>query len=252
MKDSFKVSVIMPTHNSAEFLKETISSVLNQTYQNFEILITDDKSEDNTLEILEDLAQNDDRIKIFKLNVNSGAAVARNNSIRNAKGRFIAFLDSDDIWNPDKLEKQISFMIDNKVALSYSNYHEIDESNKIINDIIIKDKLTYDDLLKQGYIACLTAMYDTDTVGKVYMPLIRKRQDWALWLKILREHQITAYGLSEKLAKYRIRKNSLSTKKLNLIKYHWYIYRNFENLSIFSSAYYLLNYIIRFFIKKTL
>ena len=209
------VSIITPAYNSSKFIEETIKSVLNQTYNNWELLITDDFSTDNTIEIIESYAENDSRIKLFKLEKNSGAAIARNNSILNSKGRFIAFLDSDDLWIHNKLELQIRFMINNKYSFSHTSYIEYNlnnNSSKIINSV---NRINYSMMLRNCYVGCLTVVYDSYKIGKIYMPTIRKRQDYALWLKILKLTDY-CYGLDLVLSKYNITGNSLSSSKLNL------------------------------------
>lgn len=245
-----RVSIITPTYNSLSFLGETIKSIINQTYANWELIITDDCSTDGTWEYIETLPELDTRIKVFRLEKNSGAGIARNNSIKHAKGRYIAFCDSDDQWTQDKLENQLKFMSQNDLALSFSNYQIINESGQIIGDVISPEKVTYQTMLKNNYIGCLTAMYDTQKVGKVYMPEIRKRQDWALWLSILKKVPF-ALSIQESLAIYRDRSKSISSNKFDLIKYNWNIYRNVENFSILKSTFYLIQFIF-FYLKKKL
>ncbi len=233
------VSVIMPSYNSMKHISDAIDSVLNQTYKYWELIIVDDKSPDNANHIIKKYIELDKRIILIKLEENSGAAVARNIAIKEAKGRYIAFLDSDDLWLTQKLERQIQFMIDNKCALSYSNYNTINENGEMLSKVIRPPlKLTYNKLLKSNYIGCLTAIYDTNIIGKVYMPLIKKRQDYALWLKILKKIDF-AYAIDENLATYRIMLNSISSNKLKLLKYNYMLFRKYENFSIVKSVYYL-------------
>jgi teichuronic acid biosynthesis glycosyltransferase TuaG len=238
------VSIITPTHNSLEFLESTISSVLSQTYEDWELLITDDCSTDGTWEYLQEIKKKDVRIKVFKLEKNSGPALARNNSIAQAQGRFIAFLDSDDTWTSEKLEKQIIFMLKYKYIFTFTEYMMFDEYDKKIG---IKEglpvRVNYKKMLESNYIGCLTAIYDTEILGKVYMPEIRKRQDYGLWLKILKKIDY-AYCVKEPLAHYRVRTSSISSNKLNLIKYNWILFREIERLSIWSSSLYLMKNII--------
>ena len=233
------VSIIMPSYNSSKFIEKSINSVLNQTYQNWELIIVDDNSKDNSLEIIKSFK--DSRIKSFHNGRNLGAARSRNRAIKKAKGRYIAFLDSDDLWKEDKLEKQISFMQKNSIDFSYSAYDLIDEEDKLLGSFTPPKKVNYKDLLKTCSIGCLTAIYDTKNFGKVYMPDIPKGQDYGLWLKILKKIEF-AYSFDEPLAIYRIRKKSISSNKLKAIKHQWNIYRNLEKLSHFSSFYYLLHY----------
>jgi len=232
------VSIITPSYNSKQFIKESIASVLAQTYQNWELIIVDDISPDNSNELIEEYIKKDSRIKLIKLETNSGPAIARNGAIKEAKGRYIAFLDSDDFWHPDKLTKQIFFMQENEIALSYTSYFSIEEeSGEIIKQINIPQRVDYNELLKQNIIGCLTAVYDTKKLAKVYMPEIQKRQDFALWLKILKKVPY-AYGLNEPLAYYRVRKTSVSSNKLLASTYNWKLYREIENLPLYKAIYY--------------
>ncbi len=228
------VSIITPTYNSSLYIEATIQSILEQTYSNWELLITDDCSDDNTIDIIQKYVKKDSRIKLFCLSKNSGAGVARNNSIREANGRFIAFCDSDDRWLPDKLEKQLVFMKQKKCALSYSSYYVCVEDKDVSGEIKCKPIIGYKDLVRDGCIGCLSAIYDTDMVGKVFMPVIRKRQDWGLWLLIIKKCQ-WAYGVEEPLAIYRQRIDSVSSKKFNLIAYNLMVYREVLHFSFFKS-----------------
>jgi len=234
-----KVTVITPLYNSEQFISGAISSVQAQKMSHWEMIVVDDCSTDKCPEIVNSFVEVDSRIKLFRLNDNSGPAVARNFAIKAASGRFIAFLDSDDQWLPDKLEKQIDFMIKNDYAFTYTGYEKITESGeKTGNKVCPASRVAYGDLLKSNQIGCLTAIYDTKRLGKVYMPLIRKRQDYGLWLKILKKIP-AAHCLNESLALYRVRNDSVSSNKLEMVKYNWQLYRKVENLSITRSAYYL-------------
>jgi glycosyltransferase involved in cell wall biosynthesis len=237
------VSIITANYNAAKYISDTIESVLAQSYDNWEMIIVDDCSSDNSIEIIESYIAKDSRIKLVQLEQNSGAAVARNRAIELAQGRFIAFLDSDDLWQSDKLEKQISFMLKNGYIFSYSHYDLIDEDNKRYG-ITFKapPKVSYNDLLKTCSIGCLTAIYDTKSLGKVTMPLILKRQDYGLWLKILKKIDY-AYCYDESLAIYRTRTNSISSNKIKAAQYQWKIYRDVEKLGIFKSIFYFIHYV---------
>ena len=181
------VSIITPCYNSENFISETINSVLNQTYKNWEMIIVDDVSTDRSVDIISTFCKQDARIQLHQLLDNSGAAIARNKAIELAQGTFIAFLDSDDLWLPKKLEYQLDFMLKNKYLLSYTSYEIINEDGNLTNKIInCKDKLDYKRMLYSNEIGCLTAMYNRDILGKIFMPEIRKRQDYGLWLKILK------------------------------------------------------------------
>jgi teichuronic acid biosynthesis glycosyltransferase TuaG len=242
------VSVITPLHNASTFISQTIQSVLDQTYQYWEMIIVDDCSTDNSVEIVETFINQDNRIHLYKLAANSGAAAARNFAIEKAKGRFIAFLDSDDMWNPEKLELQISYMLKHGYAFTFGAYDKIDEKGKAIGHIDVPEKVGYADLLKTCSIGCLTAVYDTSVTGKVFMPIINKRQDYGLWLRLLKILPY-AHGLNVSLAKYRVRQESLSGNKLKAARYQWKIYREIENLSLVKSAYYFTNYFSHGFFK---
>lgn len=244
MKSKNLVSVITACYNSEKYISETLNSVLNQTHQNWELLLVDDCSKDNTLPIIKEFQKTDKRIKLFQLDVNSGAAIARNTAIKDANGEFIAFLDGDDKWLPKKLELQLEFMISNNYNLTHTAYELIDNNGVKLNKTIVPAKtLNYNDMLYSNKIGCLTAIYNQSKLGKIYMPLLRKRQDYGLWLKILKTGE-KAYGLPEVLSQYRKTENSISNNKLNLIKWNWKLYREVENLSVFKSAYYIGSNII--------
>ncbi len=234
------VSIITPLYNCEPFFKDTICCVLNQTYENLEWIIVDDRSRDGSLALARSAAAGDARIQVHGMECNQGPAVARNFAISQARGRFIAFLDSDDLWKPEKLERQTAFMLENDISFSYSYYEIMDEAGIPLNRTARPPmKLTYRDMLKKNHIGCLTAMYDAEAIGKVYMPLIRKRQDYGLWLKILKKTEF-AHCLPESLALYRLRSSSVSGNKLGLLKYNWKLFRNVEELSFFRSLYCLL------------
>lgn len=248
MKQEPLVSIITPLYNSEKFIKETLESVLNQTYKNWEMIIVDDCSSDRSVEIVEKYQQKDERIKLLKNKKNLGGAGARNRGIESARGKYIAFLDSDDLWKNNKLEKQIIFMEKNNVLFSYSNYERIGENGERLNIYSkIINKITYKELLYQNIIGCLTAVYNVEKLGKIFMPNIRTGQDYALWLEILKKAEI-AYGINENLAYYRVRKGSLSKNKVRKIKNLYKMYRVYNNQSQIKSIIYLLtNTISRYF-----
>ena len=237
------VSIITPLFNSVTFIEETIESVISQTYNDWEMIIIDDCSNDGSLELVKDIAKDDLRIRLISLKNNLGPSNARNEGIKQACGRYIAFLDSDDLWHKDKLEKQIKFMQKNEYAFTFTSYEKIDEKGKKIGNILpFKGQVTYHDLLKSNHIGCLTAMIDLKILGyKMYMPDIKKRQDQGLWLEILKKID-KAYCLNKVLGKYRIRKDSISINKIANIKFQWQLYRELEKLSIIQSLYYMLWY----------
>lgn len=230
----------MPTYNSAKFLKQSIESVLSQTYSNIELVITDDCSTDGlTRSVLEEYSQKDSRVRVFFLPVNNGPGYARSNSIREAKGRYIAFCDSDDRWFPEKIERQIAFMEKKQCELVFSSYLICDEENEITGIVLAPESLTFSQLKLDNKIGCLSAIYDTKRLGKFMMPKIRKRQDWAYFLMILRECKV-AYSLSEPLAYYRLRPGSVSNNKFSLFKYNAMVYHEVLGYSLFASYFSML------------
>ena len=235
------VSIITPSYNSSKYIEETIWSVVSQTYKNWEMIIVDDMSPDNANIIIDNFLKNDSRIQLIKLEKNVGVAEARNIAIEQAKGRYIAFLDSDDIWLPQKLEKQINFMQEHDLSLTYSSYYTINENSTRLNTRKVKELISYRDMLKSNHIGNLTGIYDCDKLGKVYMDS-RGHEDYILWLKVFKEIKQTR-GIVEPLAEYRILANSLSSNKLKVLKWQWHIYRKVEKLNIFQSSYYFLFYI---------
>ena len=247
-----KVSVIMPSYNTGKMICESIDSVLAQTYQNIELLISDDHSSDaETISILKEYAQKDERVKVFFMDTNKGAGVARNNSISHATGRYIAFCDSDDRWQPEKLEKQIAFMKENDCCLCFSSYYVCTYEGEIHGQVVAPQTLTLSQEKKDNKIGCLTAIYDTSKYGKFYMPTLRKRQDWGLFLTILQKCQ-KAYALQEPLAIYRKVPGSISSNKINLIKYNAKVYKEVFGYSNFKSYLYLFVFFFPAYIKKKL
>ena len=233
------VSIVMPTFNCGEYIRETIKTVLQQTYNNWELIIIDDASSDNTSEVVEEFVKKDNRIKYSTFKENSGAAAARNMAIELAGGRYIAFLDSDDLWYPSKLEKQIEFMQKNNYAISCTAYEQIDEKGRPVGKIIKTIKRTdYNRLLLDCPVGNSTVMYDVSKLGKFEVPNIRKRNDDALWLQMLKKEKYI-WGMPEVLMKYRIRGNSISSNKLKVIKYHWILYRQIEHLGVLRSAFHI-------------
>ena len=245
------VSIITPSYNSEKFISETINSIINQTYTNWELLITDDCSNDNTVNIVKSFQENESRIKLFILKSNGGAGLARNNSIRNAKGRYIAFCDSDDQWKTDKIEKQLGFMDRLNLCFTYSSYDVVDEFGSFKSVVEAPKTISYQKMLNNNYVGCLTAIYDRKFLGKLYMNEIRNRQDWALWLYIMRILKVTS-GMSESLAIYRERSNSISTNKVEMLKYNYQIYKVVLGYNHFFSFFLIINYIFQYLIKKNI
>ena len=229
------VSIITPTFNSERFIAETIRSVQAQTYQDWEMIIVDDCSTDKTAEIVASFQEKDSRIKYFYNSTNKGSAFSRNLALQNAKGKWIAFLDSDDIWHPEKLEKQTEFMTKNDYHFSYTNYCEIDENSKEIGISITGPKVITDKLMKAYcWPGCLTVMYDAEKVGIMQTVDIRINEEYALWIKIA--EKLNCYLLNENLAKYRRHNKSLTSQSyFKLIKWHYMMFRKSENRNAVSS-----------------
>ncbi|HFK3172494.1 glycosyltransferase family 2 protein [Proteus mirabilis] len=244
---NFLISIIMPSYNSGEYIRKSIDSVLNQSYKNFELIIIDDCSSDNTVDII--TSYQDKRIKLLKNETNQGAGITRNKGLLLSNGRFICFLDSDDTWRPDKLEKQLTFMLSNNIDFCFSAYDRVSEDNTFICRIGVPEKVNYSDMLKVCSIGCLTVMFDKDKFTDFSMPSIRKRQDYALWLKLLKQTPY-AYGINEPLGFYNIRENSISSNKLNAAKYQWKIYREIEDLNLFYASYYFFHYSFNGFFRS--
>lgn len=237
--DGKLVSIITPTYNCAKFIAATIDSVLAQTYKNWEMIIVDDCSQDDTQRIVEDYVSKDSRIRYYLLDKNSGAAVARTTAMNLAKGSYMAFLDSDDIWLPNKLEQQIAWMQSNGYAFSCTAYEQIDENGNSLGKIIKTIKKTsYNRLLLDCPVGNSSVLYDVEKMGKFEVPNIRKRNDDALWLQMLKKEKYI-WGMPDVLMQYRIRKNSISSNKFKVIKYHWILYREIEHLSIFRSVFHI-------------
>ncbi|MGX4598600.1 glycosyltransferase family 2 protein [Faecalimicrobium sp. JNUCC 81] len=236
------VSIITPMYNSEKFIEKTIESVLNQTYENWEMLIVDDCSTDNSSDIAKSYAQNDSRIKYIKTKNNQGVSHARNIALKNAEGQFLAFLDSDDIWDKDKLKKQISFMDKNNYVITFTAYELIDENNDRLDKVInVPKSVDYNTLLKGNVLGCLTVIIDKSKLNfEVKMSGVR-HEDYVLWLAILKSGHV-AYGLNEVLALYRKSSTSLSGNKVKSAMWTWNIYRNVEKIPLHKSIYYFINY----------
>lgn len=244
MKDNLKVSIITPIYNCEKFLPKTIECVINQTYTDWEMLLVDDCSPDNSAEIIKKYAKDDNRIKYFKLDKNSGAAIARNKALGESNGRFIAYLDADDLWKPEKLEKQVEFMLKNNYPFTCTDYEKIDESGKSLNKIVkIPKKVNYNLFLRNTIIQTVGVMVDTKLTGKelLKMPNIRRRQDAATWCQLLK-NGFDCYEVPENLSYYRVVKNSLSSNKFKAVKTNWYWYRKIEKLPLVKACYCFIGY----------
>lgn len=237
------VSIITPTYNCEEFLCETVNSVLKQTYFNWELILIDDCSTDNTREIINNYTAQDSRIKKIFLTENSGAGVARNYGLEEVQGRYIAFLDSDDVWLENKLDRQLKLMQEKEAPISFTGYTIMDEKlNKINAEIRVPVSIDLFEYLKTTIIGMSTSMIDKNIVGDFRLNKIRSRQDGILWIELLkRGHK--AYGLNEQLVKYRYRNNSVSANKFKAISKVWYIYRAYAKLNFIQTLYFFFFYI---------
>lgn len=243
------VSIIMPCHNGARYLDESINSVLSQKYSDWELLIIDDNSTDGSFDIIKNYCQNDSRIKLFHTDKSSGMpATPRNVGIQAAKGRYIAFLDSDDFWMPEKLTHQLPLFEKNDCAVVFSFYKKMDENGNI-GETVIKSPLIVDfkNLLNGDCIGNLTGIYDTLKVGKVYQKEIHA-EDYLMWLEILKKG-LKAYNTNSTEAIYRISNNSISSNKLKSAKWNWGIFRKELKLPIGVAIFHFIIYAIRALIK---
>ena len=246
------VSIITPLYNAENYIITTIKSIQKQTYSHWEHIIVNDCSTDNSLQIVEALAKKDTRIKISTLSRNSGAAQSRNKATELATGDYIAFLDADDLWHPEKLEKQLHFMQENNAMVSYTNYLHIDEEGKPLGKRIkALPELSYKKQHSNNYIGNLTGIYKASEIGKIIAPNIRKRQDWAVWLEAIKKSNTPALGLQEDLAYYRVREGSISSNKLNLVKYNFRFYKEYLGYSWIKSAFCLLRFFYEYFFVRT-
>ena len=247
-------SIITPLYNSEVFIAETINSVIGQTYNNWELLLIDDGSKDKTIKIIESYIKQYPNISLIKNKTNLGAAISRNKGIEAAKGEYIAFLDADDLWKPTKLEKQISFMIDENCDVCFSSYEQINEAGEPLNKLVkALPVLNYKTLLKTNYIGNLTGIYSAKKLGKITSPNLRKRQDWLLWLSAIKTSGKPAKSIQESLAYYRVRDNSMSSDKFELLKHNYNVYRKGLGFSVLKSMYRMVLFLYeQFFVKSKL
>lgn len=231
------VSIIMPSYNTENYILDSIRSVQAQTYMNWELIIVDDSSTDNTLETVRKHVEetNETRIRLLSNEKNSGAAVSRNYALREAKGRWVAFLDSDDLWLPEKLEKQILFMEENLYSFSYTEYTEIDEESKELGVVVSGPKrINRRGMYNYCWVGCLTVMYDASVVGLIQIADIKKNNDYAMWLKVIKK--VECYLLDERLAMYRRRDGSISNHSvIKLIKWHYKLFVESERMGTLSA-----------------
>lgn len=245
------VSIIMPSYNCGEYIEETICSVQAQTYNNWEIIFVDDCSTDDTVHMVQLMQEKDSRIRLFQNEKNSGAAVSRNRALREAKGHWIAFLDSDDLWEPEKLEKQVRFMKESGYTFSYSCYQEIDSDGNLTGVIVSGPKhVTKAGMYAFCWPGCLTVMYDATKIGLIQIEDIKKNNDYAMWLKVCQKAD--CYLLDECLAKYRRgRQGSVSSHGIiTMIGWHYKLWHEAEKKNAIAAAYYTCLNLVCGFYKK--
>jgi teichuronic acid biosynthesis glycosyltransferase TuaG len=231
------VSIVMPSYNSERFIGKSIDSVLNQTHQNWELIIIDDCSPDNSIAIIKNYCEIDSRIILIRNEKNLGVAESRNRGIKEARFPYVAFLDSDDLWDKNKLDIQIKFMKENNAVISFTQYYRINEHDVKIGEVNkIPEKVNYFDLLKGNSIAMSTSMVNSAIAKKIKFEKIG-HEDYFFWLKMLKNDNV-AKGINIKLVYYRVHSTSLSSNKLKAITYTWHIYRKWLKLSLFKSSYY--------------
>lgn len=242
-----EVSIITPCYNSANFLEETVQSVLNQKFTDWEWLVTDDCSSDDSVKIIKEI--NDSRIILTVAKKNGGAGHARNLSLEKANGRFITFLDADDFWEPNFLEEMVSFMKKENAELAYSNYARCDKNlNPKIADFQADKEVTFDNLLKTCRLSLLSSMYDSERVGKEFFPAGSKREDHVMWLNLLKKIPV-GKPLPKTMAKYRMHTGSISRKKTNIMKDQYLVYKDYMHFSTLKSWYYTANWALNGFMK---
>ena len=244
------VSIIMPAYNAEKYIDKAILSIQDQTFSNWELLVVDDVSQDTTVQIVKDACAKDTRITLQQLTKNSGTGVARNTALQIARGRYIAFLDADDLWREDKLQKQLEFMQSNNVAFCFSYYNLINsEGIEIGKQITAPKEIMFSKLFVANWIGNLTAIYDSEMIGKMTIASARKRQDWTLWLKIVKKVKV-AHVIPESLAFYRMGNQSVSSGKVALLKHNYEVYRKFHKLNIVASLASMIAFLgCHFFVK---
>lgn len=246
---SDKVSIVMPLYNSENTIAKTIESVLAQTYSNWEINIVDDCSTDKSADIVKAYAKKDKRIKYYRLSENSGAAIARNTSINFADGKYLAFLDSDDLWFKDKLKMQVDFMQYENVGFSFTEYSMVNEHGELIKERVKSPaKISFKGLLSGSPIMCSSVMLDIEKFSQIVMPDIKSGQDYATWALLLKETDY-AHNVGKVLAVYLKQKSSLSSKKVNALKRTWRINRKLLHVGFFSCLMYIFVYSLKWIFK---
>jgi glycosyltransferase involved in cell wall biosynthesis len=248
MQENNLVSIIMPAYNAELYIASAIESILKQTYKHWELLVVNDASSDKTGKIVDQFRERDSRIHLHTNPTNSGIAESRNLALRNAKGRFIAFLDSDDLWLPEKLSTQLMFMHENNASIAYAGYSRVNEVGKHLGTVIPPKLLTYRDLLKSNHIGNLTGIYDSQRLGKEYF-IQFKHEDYIAWLNLIKRAGC-AHGIVQELANYRVYAGSASSNKLKTIGWQWRIYRDAEKLSIVKSCVLMIFYVWNAVLKR--
>ena len=245
------VSIIVPVYNCEEYIAETLESIRNQTFTNWKAILIDDKSSDHSKSICKQYAEMDQRFIVKTLSQNSGAAIARNAGLKIAKGRYIAFLDADDLWYPDKLEKQLVYMKANNASMCYTGYETISKDGSVRNKVCVPKTISYKQFLKNTLTCSHTIMFDLSVINKelLVMPNLRRGQDAATWLQVLKTG-IVGYGLDQPLAKYRKHNNSVSSNKFKAIRRTWYLFRKVEKLTLPYACYCFCGYAINAIIKR--
>lgn len=246
------VSIITPLYNAERFITETIESVLQQTYENWEWIIVNDCSTDRSVEIVESYLTKEPRIQLINLKKNSGTGFAKNTALNSAKGNYISFIDSDDCWLPEKLEKQLNFMQEKNCPISFTSYEIIDQDSKRLNRVVSSVKsLTQHEYLKNTIIGFSTSMIDKRKTGEFEIINLRSREDTHLWINLL-GRGIKAYGIDEVLVKYRVHDSSITTNKFKAAQQTWNLYYNIEKFGLIKSAFYFSNYVLNAFNKHYL
>ena len=240
MEGTILISIVTPVYNAERSILDCMESVLNQTYSNFEHILIDDRSTDGSYELVTSLSERDKRIRNFRLSTNSGAGIARSFGLKKSRGRFIAFLDSDDVWDKSKLNEQLAFCLSEKIKFSYTNYWTFNEDNVLCSNVPVRDSVSKKDILKTCDIYTSTVLIEKELLS-TNLSLIRKRQDFVSWVNVLCEVE-KAYALKIPLTGYRISKTSLSGNKFKIARVQWGVYRNELNLSLSYTIYLFIFY----------
>lgn len=244
------ISVVIPAHDIDDFISIAVDSVLGQTWRNVEVIVVDDCSTDDTVNRVEEVAAQDPRVRLLRNSMNLGGAATRNRGLEAAQGKYVAFLDGDDFWAPEKLERQMQYMQESGAELCYTAIQKMDVDGIPFGKLqSVPDSVNYQELLGNPLIGCSTVLLDYEAVGRPLMPDIRKRQDFAFWLMLLR-NGTKAVGINEPLTFYRVRPGSLSSNKLSAAHYVWRVYRELEYLPLYRAVPHFISYAARAFGKR--